>query len=81
MAKIIVLAAMAAILQLAGALTEPECPVMEGERFTLVTELAICKIASITGWPEGGTALDCLRTFFPHLCLCGCSVCTYVNYN
>lgn len=39
MAKIIVLAAMAAVLQLAGALTEPDCSVMEGEMFTVVTEL------------------------------------------
>ena len=30
MAKIIVLATMAAVLQLAGALTKPDCPVMEG---------------------------------------------------
>ena len=31
MATIIVLATMAAVLQLAGALTEPDCPVLEGK--------------------------------------------------
>ena len=43
MAKIVVLATMAAVLQLAGALTEPDCPVMEGEMllFTVTTELSI----------------------------------------
>ena len=30
MAKIVVLATMAAVLQLAGALTEPACPAVEG---------------------------------------------------
>ena len=36
MATIVVLAIMAAVLQLAGALTKPDCPVMEGEMIAFV---------------------------------------------
>lgn len=36
MATIVVLATVAAVLQLAGALTKPDCPVMEGEMIGFV---------------------------------------------
>lgn len=72
MAKIIVLAAMAAVLQLAVALTKPDCSVMEGEMFTVVTERKIPSIYGMAGEEDG---LDCLRAFFP---ISACVAAAYV---
>ena len=77
MAKIVVLATIAAVLQLAGALTEPDCPVMEGEMIAFVYRSNrardFARLYFITGYPEGETG-------FISLCVTCSSVCIYVNY-
>ena len=58
MAKIAVLATMAAALQLAGTLTEPDCPVMESG-FVYLSNRArdFARLSCFYWTPEGKTAL------------------------